>query len=83
MSIPKGGLLDVKDNWDTPHKSHRRGTDMDISAKSVPTNGICGPRPSGGTYDPKWKKTKLHELAKERKLKPLRNDPGHLRPEKE
>jgi hypothetical protein len=83
MSLPKGGLLDVNQDWSTPHKSHRRGTDVDISAKSVPINGICGPRPTGGTYDPAWEKTKLGEIAEEHcELRPLENDPGHLRPAK-
>ncbi|MBI5213592.1 MAG: penicillin-insensitive murein endopeptidase [Nitrospirae bacterium] len=83
MSLPKGGLLDVNQDWSTPHKTHRRGTDIDISAKSVPINGICGPRPTGGTYDPAWEKTSLRRLAeKECELEPLENDPGHLRPAK-
>ncbi|MEW5745386.1 MAG: hypothetical protein AB1805_08125 [Nitrospirota bacterium] len=79
MSLPKGGLLDVNENWSTPHKSHRMGEDTDISAKSVPTNGICGPRPSGGTFDPVWKDTVLRRLAGQCMLRPLKGDPGHLR----
>lgn len=81
ISLPKGGLLDVNQDWSTPHKTHRRGTDADISAKSVPTNRICGPRPAGGTYDPVWEKTKLRKIAiKNCELRPLKGDPGHLRP---
>jgi hypothetical protein len=31
MSLPWGGLFDVNDNWKKPHKSHRLGTNADVS----------------------------------------------------
>lgn len=30
MSLPKGGLFDIKNNWAPPHYEHRTGTDADI-----------------------------------------------------
>lgn len=36
MSLPKGGLFDIKGNWSTPHKSHREGRDADINRGRVP-----------------------------------------------
>ncbi len=35
MSLPKGGLFDVHDNWSTPHKTHRRGKDGDINQDGI------------------------------------------------
>lgn len=31
MSLPKGGLFDIRGDWDTPHSSHREGRDADIN----------------------------------------------------
>jgi hypothetical protein len=31
MTLPLGGLFDVKHNWSPPHKSHRDGTDADVN----------------------------------------------------
>ncbi len=31
LSLPKGGLFDINNNWDRPHGSHRTGTDMDLN----------------------------------------------------
>ncbi|MHB9098080.1 MAG: penicillin-insensitive murein endopeptidase [Syntrophales bacterium] len=49
ISLPRGGLLDTKSNWKTPHSSHRQGIDADILRVSVPTNM----RPSGPA-DRRW-----------------------------
>jgi hypothetical protein len=37
MTLPLGGLFDVKHNWAPPHRSHRDGTDLDINRT---VNGI-------------------------------------------
>lgn len=68
MSLPGGGLLDCGEkpdfliNWDTPHYSHRHGTDADLVKYSVPIpHGEidCGEIPGkDGTYDKKWKSDK-------------------------
>lgn len=31
MSLPRGGLFDIEADWVKPHKTHRRGTDVDIN----------------------------------------------------
>jgi len=31
MSLPNGGLFDVMGDWSPPHKSHRKGTSVDVS----------------------------------------------------
>lgn len=33
ISLSWGGLFDIGNNWATPHSSHRKGTDVDISIK--------------------------------------------------
>jgi hypothetical protein len=38
ISLPKGGLFDIHDNWDTPHIEHRTGTDADINQGQGPKN---------------------------------------------
>lgn len=35
-SLPDGGLFDIKGQWKTPHKSHRKGTVVDIRANEAP-----------------------------------------------
>jgi hypothetical protein len=84
ISLPWGGLLDTKNDWQIPHKSHRYGIDADISRTSVPVNPSlqcdCGPKPTGSTIDPVWKKTALRKLAKKCGLRPMKDDPGHLIP---
>lgn len=84
ISLPDGGLLDIGDNWQTPHSLHRYGISADISNKSVPGNPSlqcdCGPKPTGTTLDPVWEKTMLRKFADEYQLAPLNNDPGHLKP---
>lgn len=95
MSVPYGGLFDVGGDW-TPsysgqssegHSSHRIGVDIDLSCVSVPSPGACGPRPgSGGTKSPIWIQTRIWtdpDLFEGTKLRPLPDDPGHLRWKKE
>jgi murein endopeptidase len=35
LSLPAGGLFDIRDNWQTPHKSHREGIDADINRTNI------------------------------------------------
>lgn len=36
ISLPKGGIFDVKADWEPPHRSHRDGTDADINQGGIP-----------------------------------------------
>jgi hypothetical protein len=36
MTLPLGGLFDVKHNWAPPHRSHRDGTDADVNQAGIP-----------------------------------------------
>lgn len=40
ISLPQGGLFDWKTDWVVPHRTHRRGTDVDINVRPVDVNGI-------------------------------------------
>jgi hypothetical protein len=42
MQLPRGGLFDVKNNWASPHVTHRRGKNADISRHSIVDSGIFG-----------------------------------------
>ena len=42
MSLPKGGTFDINRNWRPPHRSHSRGTAVDVRA-----NGAPGSIPAG------------------------------------
>jgi hypothetical protein len=93
MSLPYGGLFDIGHDWrplDKPpggsgigHWLHRRGSDVDLSQRSVPLSGVCGPRPTGGTWDPTWMETSIwtdDSLLEEIGLThPYPKDPGHLK----
>lgn len=35
MSLPKGGLFDICNNWQPGHKSHRKGTSVDIDSTNT------------------------------------------------
>lgn len=35
MSLPVGGLLDIHDNWKTPHHLHRHGTSADVNRRNL------------------------------------------------
>lgn len=35
MSLPKGGLFDINDNWNTPHGEHRFGANCDVSPSNI------------------------------------------------
>ncbi len=48
ISLPMGGLFDYKNNWATPHREHRIGTDVDINR----TDG-------GGIFTNCWEDQKL------------------------
>lgn len=50
ISLPYGGLLDVKIDWKRPHASHRKGISADILSVGVP-NDI---KPTRGPTDRKW-----------------------------
>jgi hypothetical protein len=54
ISLPMGGLFDYKNNWATPHKEHRTGTDVDINR----TDG-------GGVYTNCWADDKLEKAVEE------------------
>lgn len=94
ISLPLGGLFDAtrnSANWRPTvrpttrgigHRTHRLGTEIDLSAASVPFSNNCGPRPSEGTWDQNWKKTELwknKDILKGLNLLKTSNDPGHLR----
>ncbi|MGC8916921.1 MAG: hypothetical protein ACP5NF_08085 [Thermoanaerobaculum sp.] len=34
LSLPKGGLLDFKNEWEVPHMLHRKGRSADISSRA-------------------------------------------------
>lgn len=36
MTLPKGGLFDIKADWAPPHRSHRDGTDADVNQVFIP-----------------------------------------------
>jgi len=36
MSLPKGGLFDIRGNWSSPHQTHREGRDADINRGGIP-----------------------------------------------
>ena len=40
MSLPRGGLFDVDNNWTGPHDGHRLGREADIGFNGV-RNGVC------------------------------------------
>lgn len=42
MSLPRGGTFDIDQNWRPPHRSHSRGTAVDVRG-----NGGCGSIPVG------------------------------------
>jgi len=43
MSLESGGLfdIDINNNWNTPHKSHRVGTNADIGIFGIDIDGKC------------------------------------------
>lgn len=41
-SLPLGGLFDIRNNWNPPHRTHRVGLDVDIGFSGV-RNGTCVP----------------------------------------
>ncbi|MCI0371695.1 MAG: hypothetical protein L0214_10010 [candidate division NC10 bacterium] len=40
ISLPTGGLFDIKNNWRTPHLTHRVGRHADIGFKGI-RDGVC------------------------------------------
>lgn len=40
ISLPKGGLFDINNNWATPHIEHRTGTDADLN-RCDGSGGFC------------------------------------------
>jgi hypothetical protein len=48
MSLPWGGIFDLRGDWTTPHKSHRRGIDADVRTWKVDANGDTVPMYGGG-----------------------------------
>jgi len=43
MSLESGGLfdIDINNNWNTPHKSHRVGTNADIGFRAINSDSEC------------------------------------------
>ena len=41
MSLENGGLFDVNNNWNIPHKSHRIGTNADIGFRAINSDSEC------------------------------------------
>lgn len=39
MSLPKGGLFDIHEDWTYPHRGHRLGVNADISYRSIMDDG--------------------------------------------
>ena len=35
ISLKDGGLFDICQNWETPHRSHRKGKNVDIESKNM------------------------------------------------
>jgi hypothetical protein len=75
LSLPKGGLFDINNNWTDPHITHRTGTDMDLNQAD-----------EGGvkvSCEADWKLKKAVERA-HRQLPPIKllkcsaeKSPGH------
>jgi murein endopeptidase len=41
MSLEYGGLFDVRNNWSSPHKGHRKGLNVDIGFSGLDKNDRC------------------------------------------
>jgi len=81
ISLPKGGLLDCKTpekpDWNTPHKSHRKGIEADILKISVPEKIGRPERPDDERWLVLYRKYKLFHRLKLRCLEEKR-DYNHL-----
>jgi hypothetical protein len=68
MSLPKGGLFDIKGDWKPDHKSHREGNDADINRRDPTTSENLG----DCDFDHALR------LAVDRTLPPLKRADGEL-----
>jgi hypothetical protein len=41
MSLEKGGLFDINNNWLTPHNEHRVGSSADIGISGINQAAVC------------------------------------------